>query len=113
MACEIKASATTVEPEILIPVKCPLCSQESLTGFRISVAADALESGEIRLYANCHIVSWDASVTELATIRAYLDANWSTNLQEACRSFCDLDGLPGKESFRPGEAISPLRSRTG
>jgi hypothetical protein len=99
MACEIESSAAMVEPEVLIPVKCPLCSRESLTGFRISVAADALQSGQIRLYANCHVVSWDASVTELARIRAHLDANWSANLQEACRGFCDLDGLLGKESF--------------
>jgi hypothetical protein len=85
MACELEASATMVEEEVLIPVKCPLCSRESLTGFRISVAADALKTGQIRLYANCHVVSWDASVTELARIRAYLDANWSANRQEACR----------------------------
>ncbi len=74
-----------------------LCSRESLP--ISSVAADALKSGQIRLYANCHVVSWDASVTELARMRAYLDANWSANLQEACREFCDLDGLLGKESF--------------
>jgi hypothetical protein len=85
MACELEASATMVEPEVLIPVKCPVCSRESLTAFRISVAADALKSGQIRLYANCHVVSWDASVAELARMRAYLDANWSANLQEACR----------------------------
>lgn len=102
MACEMQGSEVMVEPELLIPVKCPVCSRESLTGFRISVAADALESGQIRLYANCHVVSWDASVTELAKIRAYLDANWSANLQEACRDFCDLDGLLGKESISAG-----------
>ena len=27
------------EPEILFPVKCPICLQESLTGFRFSVVA--------------------------------------------------------------------------
>jgi len=101
MGLEIKVPATMIEPEVLIPVKCPVCSRESLTAFRISVAADALDRGEIRLYANCHVVSWDANVTELAKIRAYLDANWSVNLQEACRAFCDLDGLLARASFSP------------
>lgn len=51
------------EPEFVFPVKCPICSQESLVGFRISVVANALETGEIRLYANCHVASWQASAS--------------------------------------------------
>jgi methionyl-tRNA formyltransferase len=62
------------EPEILFPIKCPICSQEMLTGFRISIVEDALDSGDIRLYANCHLASWDASAAELEQIRNFLDA---------------------------------------
>jgi len=72
------------EPEMLFPVKCPVCLQESLSGFRISVVAEALETLEIRLYANCHVASWDASEVELAQMRQYLDAMWSENLREGC-----------------------------
>ena len=53
------------ESEVFFPVRCPICLQESLTGFRISVIADAMESSEIRLYSNCHVISWDASEREL------------------------------------------------
>ena len=62
------------ESEVLFPVKCQICLQESLAGFRISVVADALETGEIRLYANRHVASWDASASELAQIREFLEA---------------------------------------
>ena len=65
------------EPQVLLPVTCPICGQESLVGFRISVLADAFESGEIRLYANCHVVGWDADRKELKAILEYLDAAWS------------------------------------
>jgi len=70
------------EPEILFPVKCPICLQESLTGFRFSVVAAALATGDLRLYANCHLASWDAGEPELEQIREFLDATWSENLQE-------------------------------
>jgi hypothetical protein len=75
------------EPEILCPIKCPVCSQESLLSFRISVVADALKTGDIRLYANCHVAGWHASAAELETIREFLDATWSGSLQEACQEF--------------------------
>ena len=65
-----------IEPEILFPVKCPVCLRESLTGFRISVIAEALQTLEIRLYANCHLTSWDASAAELARLRQHLDEVW-------------------------------------
>jgi hypothetical protein len=72
-----------IEPEILFPVKCPVCLRESLTGFRISVVAEALQTLEMRLYANCHVTSWDASEAELAHLRKYLDVVWSEQLPEA------------------------------
>jgi hypothetical protein len=75
------------EPEILLTVKCPICMQQSVTGFRISVVADALETGDIRLYADCHVASWDASEAELEQIREFLDATWSEDLREACQAF--------------------------
>jgi len=71
-----------IEPEILFPVKCPVCLRESLTGFRISVVAEALQTLEMRLYANCHLTSWDASEAELAHLRKYLDVVWSEQLPE-------------------------------
>ncbi len=64
------------EPEILFPVQCPVCRRQSLTGFRISVIAEALQTLEIRLYANCHLTSWDASAAELARLRKHLDEVW-------------------------------------
>jgi hypothetical protein len=64
------------EPEILFPVQCPVCRQQSLTEFRISVIAEALQTLEIRLYANCHLTSWDASAAELARLRKHLDEVW-------------------------------------
>jgi hypothetical protein len=80
------------EPEVSLPVKCPICMRESLVGFRISVIADAFESGEIRLYADCHVVGWDASQKELKTIVEYLDAAWAADLQNDCDELPDLDG---------------------
>jgi hypothetical protein len=73
------------EAEILFPVQCPVCAQEALTGFRISVVADALRSGEIRFYAPCHVVSWEASEKEIFLLHEYLEAGWSEEMQEACR----------------------------
>lgn len=77
------------EPEVLFPVRCPICMRESLVGFRISVIADAFESGEIRLYANCHVAGWDASKKELKTIVEYLDAAWAADLQKDCSEMPD------------------------
>ncbi len=71
------------EPEIHFPVKCPICAEEMLTGFRISIIADALHTGDIRLYSLCHLASWDASESELAHIREFLDATWRQNLPAA------------------------------
>ncbi len=80
------------EPEVLLPVTCPICTRESLVGFRISVIADAFESGEIRLYANCHVVGWDAGEKELKAIVEYLDAAWAADLRNSCSEMTDLDG---------------------
>jgi hypothetical protein len=78
------------EAEILFPVTCPVCSRQSLSAFRLSVVADALQTGQIRLYASCHVAGWDASRSELETIREYLDVESSADLQQVCRQF-DLD----------------------
>jgi hypothetical protein len=75
------------EPEILLPVKCPICSQESLTEFRVAVVADALATGDLRLYSGCHVASWDASEADLKEIREFLDVTWSENMREACDEF--------------------------
>ena len=86
------------EPEVSLPVKCPICMRESLVGFRISVIADAFESGEIRLYADCHVMGWDASQKELKAIVEYLDAVWAADLQNACDELPDLDGSSDENS---------------
>jgi|HubBroStandDraft_6_1064221.scaffolds.fasta_scaffold477997_1 hypothetical protein len=80
------------EPEVSLPVRCPICMRESLVGFRISVIADAFGSGEIRLYADCHVVGWDASQKELEAIVEYLDAAWAADLQKICSEMPGLDG---------------------
>jgi hypothetical protein len=49
----------------------------------MSVVADALDCGDIRLYASCHVASWEASEAEIARIRDFLDAGCSENLQSA------------------------------
>jgi len=82
------------EAEILFPVQCPVCAQEALTGFRISVVADALRSGEIRLYALCHAVGWEASEKEIFLLHEYLEAGWSEEMQEACRQI-DFENSAG------------------
>jgi hypothetical protein len=70
------------EHELLLPVRCPVCSTESLSPFRVSVIADA-RGADIRLYANCHIVSWDATEQELVSLRDYLDTAFNAELQQA------------------------------
>jgi hypothetical protein len=82
-----------IEPEILFPVKCPVCFKESLTGFRISVVAEGLQTLEMRLYANCHVTSWDASEAELAHLRQYLDVVWSEQAPEPaeCGDLADVN----------------------
>ena len=60
------------ESEVLLPVTCPVCTQQMLTGFRISVIAAALDTGDIRLYSSCHLASWEASDAELIVIPGYL-----------------------------------------
>jgi hypothetical protein len=61
------------DSEVQFPIRCPICRQELLTAFRLSVVADGLENGDIRLYANCHVASWDATQSELEHIRRFLD----------------------------------------
>ena len=80
------------EPEVLLPVRCPICMRDSLVGFRISVIADAFESGEIRLYATCHVVGWDAGKQELEAIVEYLDAAWAADRGNGSSEMPDLDG---------------------
>jgi hypothetical protein len=86
------------EPEVSLPVKCPICMREALVGFRISVIADAFESGEIRLYADCHVVGWDANANELKAIVEYLDAAWAAELRNGRSELPDVDGPSDERS---------------
>jgi hypothetical protein len=97
------------EAEILFPVECPICAQEALTGFRISVVADGLRTGEIRLYATCHVVSWEASQREIFLLHEYLEAGWSEDMQETCRQI-DLENSSANEPvFVHTEMLEQLR----
>ena len=75
------------ELEIPFRVRCPVCSRESPTGYRISVVVEALQTLQIRLYADCHVASWDASDAELAQIRECLNAVWRENLPDESEDY--------------------------
>jgi hypothetical protein len=75
------------EPEILLPVKCPICLQQSLTAYRIAVVVDALATGDIRLYAGCHIASWDASEADMKAIRDFLVVKRGEHRRETLHEF--------------------------
>lgn len=87
-----------IEAEILVSVQCPVCAREAFSGFRISVISDALRTGEIRLYSTCHAVSWEANDKELFLLHEYLEAEWSEEMQEACRQ---LDLENSAETYEP------------
>jgi len=53
-------------------------------GFRVSVIAEALQTLEIRLYAECRLTSWEASELELAQIRKIMYTESNEDLGEAC-----------------------------
>jgi hypothetical protein len=54
------------------PIVCPRCSRESLSEFPLEVIAAALAEGDtLRLRAECHAVSWDASEIEREQILEY------------------------------------------
>jgi hypothetical protein len=103
------ASEIMTEAEILFPVLCPICSQEALTGFRISVVADALRTGEIRLYSACHVVSWEASEKEIFLLHEYLEAGWSEEMQEACRQIDLENSTANQPVFVHTEMLEQLR----
>jgi hypothetical protein len=63
------------------------------------VIADALATGSIRLYVDCHVMSWEGSRLELAAIRDYLDTVWGTGLHEACEEFFTLDQFLDSDSL--------------
>jgi hypothetical protein len=65
------------EPTIRFPVTCPKCGNELLTELPVAVVAVGLIRGSsIRLFADCHGVSWGASPLEIEQIREYLGASW-------------------------------------
>jgi hypothetical protein len=66
-----------IEPEIQLQVRCPQCGQHSLSEFRLSVVAEAMLTWQMRLYAHCHVASWDASDIELDKLRSHLNTLWS------------------------------------
>lgn len=65
------------DAEVLLPVRCPQCGQQSLSEFRFSVVAEGLQTRQMRLYAHCHLESWDASEFELERMRSHLDEMWN------------------------------------
>ena len=85
-------AAPTKEAEILFPVVCPVCAQGALTGFRMGVVTEAMQTGEIRLYSSCHLVAWDANSLEIDEIREYLDGALSAALGEVCEELEEAVG---------------------
>jgi hypothetical protein len=65
------------DAEVMLPVRCPQCGQQSLAEFRFGVVAEGLQTRQMRLYAHCHLASWDASEFELERMRAHLDELWN------------------------------------
>jgi hypothetical protein len=60
-------------PLIRFPVTCPICGSIVVTVFNAAEVADALlKSTPIRLYASCHDIPWDASISEVQQIREYV-----------------------------------------
>jgi hypothetical protein len=54
------------------PIVCPRCARERLNEFPVAVITAALANGDtLRLHADCHQVSWNASETEREQIREY------------------------------------------
>jgi hypothetical protein len=64
------------EAVVRIPVTCPTCGTEHLVEVHEFVLKVALDRwNNMRLHADCHDVSWDASEAELERIRAYIRDN--------------------------------------
>lgn len=65
------------ERYILIPVKCPQCGATEQVAFPVVVVVAAVTAwGQLRLFATCHEVSWDASVSEIQSIREHVGDPW-------------------------------------
>jgi hypothetical protein len=65
------------EPSILLPVRCPLCGTVERVAFPVIVVITAMTAWkQMRLFAACHEVSWDASVAEIQSIREHLGDSW-------------------------------------
>jgi hypothetical protein len=65
------------EPTIRFPITCPQCGNELLAQMPVAVIASGLIRGNnIRLFSDCHGISWDASVLEVEQIREYLGTSW-------------------------------------
>ena len=57
---------------VRFPVVCPRCSREHLAEFPLAIVSAALANGDVlRLSADCHGVSWDASESEREQILEY------------------------------------------
>jgi hypothetical protein len=68
---------SVAETPVLLPVRCPTCGAESMTGYPTIVVMTALTRWHnMALYTSCHPASWDASQAEMARIRAFLGEPW-------------------------------------
>jgi hypothetical protein len=65
------------EAPTLVPVRCPICGQESVAIFPAIVVVVALTRwNNLGLHSSCHLASWNASKLELKNIRAHLGESW-------------------------------------
>jgi hypothetical protein len=67
------------DPRINFPATCPECGKQWVMNFKSSYIAECLNAGEpIKMYAQCHDKTWDASAAELQQLSLLLD-RWETD----------------------------------
>jgi hypothetical protein len=71
------------ESNVLLPTRCPQCGAISFGAYPALVVVTALLSwNQMRLYSSCHDVAWDASPSELQSIREYVGDKWLEQQQK-------------------------------
>ena len=69
----VRALKPVEDITVLFPVTCPRCGSAGLMESPVIVVKTALTLwNNMRLYAGCHAVAWNASRGELENIRRYL-----------------------------------------
>jgi hypothetical protein len=65
------------DPCILLPMKCPQCGAIDRVAFPVIVVVTAVTAWrQMRMFATCHGIAWDASPSEIRTLREHLGERW-------------------------------------